>query len=177
MHNVIKVCEWATEMLNKVGIELGPVPLKVLKPILDGAALEEDEEIQELWAALLANAGGGAEPGTVSPAYPAILRQLSPNDAKVMRALFEIAKTKASPERELGGTIELHLEHFPAYTDLEFMDIMASLHHHSLIERHEFVTETASTKIGEHTFRIIHFGGRFIRACEPPKRSDLRTHR
>ena len=38
------------------GIQLGPVAPRVLFPILEGASIEDDEDLQTRWAALLTNA-------------------------------------------------------------------------------------------------------------------------
>jgi hypothetical protein len=168
MRNVVRVYGRAAEMLNSVGVPLAPVPLKLLKPILDGASTEEDEEVQEIWAALLANAGGGAEPSTVSPAYPEILRQLSTNDAKVMKGLFEKAKAKPRPSRDLGGLAEIHMN-FLEYSDTQFLDIIESLLHHTLLEAYTAMTKNQFGETRERHFRVSTFGGRFMWACEPPK--------
>src|SRR5579884_2936488 len=73
MRNVIKVYGSAAEMLASVGLHLNPVPLKVLKPILDAASMEDDEEMQDVWAALLANASSNDPDVEVTSSYIEIL--------------------------------------------------------------------------------------------------------
>lgn len=59
---------------------------------LDGASLEEDEEMQELWAALLANAlVEDPNDRRIPAALPEILRQIS-QDARLLNTLYEIRR-------------------------------------------------------------------------------------
>lgn len=73
------------KMLQAMGIEAQQVPLKVLLPILQNAALEEDNDLQDRWAALLANHAIGKYVDTV---FPEVLRQLSSPDAHLIRRCF-----------------------------------------------------------------------------------------
>jgi hypothetical protein len=59
------------------------VPLKVLLPLLHDAALEDDSELQDCWASLLASAADG-DAVDITPAYAAILKELTPSDAKLL---------------------------------------------------------------------------------------------
>jgi hypothetical protein len=133
--------------------------------------MEEDEEVQTLWSALLANASIGDHAREVSPSFPEVLRQLSSRDAKILRSLFELAKTKEAPIRYLGSHAELAAR-FPQYTDTEVLDTLENLTHHYILEsemlgrRH--VEQTTVTETRERTFRITTYGGRFLWACEPP---------
>lgn len=65
-----------------------PVPPKLLEPILREATLEEDPEISEMWASLLAAAADPASVATVQASFPAILAQLSPQAARVVDMLY-----------------------------------------------------------------------------------------
>jgi len=67
----------AQTMLEKAGEDPQVVPSKILFPLLDGAALEEDEDLSTKWAALLANAANPNAPFTTYPSYPHILTLLS----------------------------------------------------------------------------------------------------
>ena len=56
MKNVEAVGNKARLILLNLGVEPKPVPLKVIQPLLEAASLEEEPDIQELWARLLATA-------------------------------------------------------------------------------------------------------------------------
>jgi hypothetical protein len=67
---------------NNNGLKLGPVAPRLLVPLLEVGLLEDDETLQDRWAALLANNAAGKYLNTV---YPEILRQLSAADAQLLR--------------------------------------------------------------------------------------------
>lgn len=85
----------AGELLNDAGIEPQPVPGRILLPILEHASLQDQPELQEKWAALLANA---ATPKfqEILPGYIEILRQLTPMHVVLLDYMYmvycEIAK-------------------------------------------------------------------------------------
>ena len=81
-----KIWSMAQDMLQAARIQPGPVPIKTLVPLLQYASLEEDDYLQERWAALLANA---ALEGPVHPSFPQVLSRLSSADAKFLDALYE----------------------------------------------------------------------------------------
>lgn len=83
----IKILRKAQRDLAAAGIDPKTVDLTVLVPLLEAGSLTEDEAMQDRWAALLANAATGED--TVSPAYPSILSQLAPRDARVLHAIYE----------------------------------------------------------------------------------------
>jgi len=84
-----KVLERAAEAIAHAGLEAHEVPLRTLLPIMQGAAIEDDETLVERWAALLANSA--TEPTDVRPIYAATLSVLSPTDAKVLDRAYGIA--------------------------------------------------------------------------------------
>jgi Abortive infection alpha len=81
----IKILEKVKTISAQSGLELRPVALRLLFPIVQSASLEDDESLQDKWAALLANAS--TSPGTVLPAFPRILEQLSPREAALLEEL------------------------------------------------------------------------------------------
>lgn len=175
LRNLAGVYNRATEMAGKIGLPLDRVPLKVLKPILDGASLEEDVYLQELWAALLANASTDTA-DEISAAFPEVLRQLSARDVAVLDFLFKRSFEVPGPVHDLGTSVELHVS-MGQYTDTELFHTLEMLLHHSLIAT---AMETEAThqqleaagllqeSMARH-FRVPPFGARFIRACQPPE--------
>jgi len=61
-----------------------------LYEILDGASLEEDDTLQDVWANLLANAADSRDQVLVRTAFPQILRQISREEALYFDEMFEI---------------------------------------------------------------------------------------
>lgn len=83
----MKVVEVSGAKLVESGVEPIPVPPKLLLHLLREASLEEDEDLQEKWATLLANSA--TENSKVLPAFVEILRQLTPAHARVLDWMFQ----------------------------------------------------------------------------------------
>lgn len=75
----------AQEMFEKAQKEPEPLPPKLIIPILENGSLEEDDELQDRWAALLVN----SSPSRVMPAAPEILRQLTALDVFLLQLCFD----------------------------------------------------------------------------------------
>ena len=87
--NQVRILNKAEEYLKKKNIKPQKVPLKFIAPLLEYGSFEEEETMQERWAALLAKA---ADPKYIykNNLYCLeILKQLSPIEAKVIDAIFE----------------------------------------------------------------------------------------
>lgn len=82
---VAKALDVAVDMLGDVAVDVRPIPDHLLEPIVQGASLNEDEGLNEAWAALLANSA--ADGSRVLPSYPAILAQLSSVEAHLLAAV------------------------------------------------------------------------------------------
>ena len=78
-----RLFEKMRDFVKEAGYEPRHIPLKILLPSMDYASVEEDEDLHTAWATLLANA---ADPNveSVSPAFPEILRQMSPHEARLL---------------------------------------------------------------------------------------------
>jgi hypothetical protein len=65
-----------------------PVPEKLLLPLLQGAALEDEEDLHDMWAALLANAASSENPTKIKPGFIATLRQMAADEAAMLNWMF-----------------------------------------------------------------------------------------
>jgi hypothetical protein len=81
--------------------------MKILVPLLENGSLEEDEDMIERWATLLANAINPNHTGGVNIGYLDVLRQLSPKDALVLDKLFEYYNQKLE-EGKKDGDVDFH---------------------------------------------------------------------
>lgn len=85
--SILKYSVRAAELLREAGIDPTTPAARVYWPLLEGLAAEGDGEMSELWANLLANAHAGDAGPEVLPAFPRILRELTPADAAVLARL------------------------------------------------------------------------------------------
>ena len=65
------------------------VRVKILFPLLAGASFEEDENLHDMWAALLANASSPDNAAKVRPGFIATLRQMAPDEAALLIRIAE----------------------------------------------------------------------------------------
>ena len=79
----LKLLEKATEHLRRAGRDPREVKWSVLFPLLEAGSLEEDDEMSDRWAALLASAADPAA-AEVPPSFPEVLKQLSSDDARIL---------------------------------------------------------------------------------------------
>lgn len=88
----LKILQKAQKHAQEAGFDPKVVKMNVLVPLLEAGSLEEDEDMSDRWAALLANAASDhADTPSVQPSFPEILRQLAPKDAAVLDAVYDVA--------------------------------------------------------------------------------------
>lgn len=93
----IRLMQRAQNLLQLVGLSAPtrPVPLKLAIPIMQGASLEENDDLQDRWAALLVNAANANFRGEVRRSYAAILEQLTPLDVHILDVLYSLPFEKS----------------------------------------------------------------------------------
>jgi len=83
-----KTLRQAQRQVEDSGFQRVPLSVKNTVLLLEGASLEEDDFLTTRWAGLIATA---ATAGEVLPAFADILRQLTPEEARIMDRLYENA--------------------------------------------------------------------------------------
>ena len=106
LKNLLRSLQKTNEILDRRDIEPHPISNKLLSEFFDGASLEDDETLQKLWAGLLATALQGQE---THPAYPSIIKQLTPNEAKILDYLFEQGLNISSNSPKISSYVEVPL--------------------------------------------------------------------
>jgi hypothetical protein len=89
---LIRFFQGTTERFANAKFEQAQVSLKLLSPIIENASLEEDDNLQDIWANLLANAADPDQRNGVYPSFPAMLKELTARDVKYLDALFIMAR-------------------------------------------------------------------------------------
>jgi hypothetical protein len=87
----IRLFDRTDEILAGRGLS-GPtraVPLKLAIALIQGGSLEDDDGLQDHWAALLANAADGNKEYEVRRAFVSILEDLTPFDAHNFKKIYE----------------------------------------------------------------------------------------
>jgi hypothetical protein len=104
----VRLLEQTNEMMKRAGLKPKQVPFKLLAPIVQNASLEDDDGLQNRWAALLANNASGKYTETV---FPEILKQLSAADAHLLNMclreiLSEPTGRNSPPTHTIESTIK-----------------------------------------------------------------------
>lgn len=83
--NQIRILKRARDLIVENNLQENKVNLKILVPLLDVSSLEEDENLQNVWANFLANAASGKK---VAVNYVEILKQLTGIEVSVLEAIY-----------------------------------------------------------------------------------------
>lgn len=168
----IRLFQQTKKMLEEAGLEPSRVSFRLLGPIVDAASIEDNDELQDKWAALLANAASA--PDTVSPAYLEVLKQLSPLDAMLLDSLdhFRVlggrntnvkeddlltqmsVRLDESGGRKARESLSLRLDESSSRENLTRLGLM-NIH---------------SVEKGETWYLLTAFGKNFCNACTQPRR-------
>ena len=92
--------EKAERMAQEAGFTPQAVPPKILFPLLEGASLEDNEDLNTMWAALLANASREVTTDLVRPSFMELLRLMTPDVAKLINIAFDYGMAEVgSPDQ------------------------------------------------------------------------------
>jgi len=86
--NQVHVLRLAQEMLEGAGLKAQQVNLRTLVPLLERASLEEDPDIQQMWAALLANASQTTISGALQTICIRVLSGISSYEARILQSIY-----------------------------------------------------------------------------------------
>jgi hypothetical protein len=158
--------------LRDAGFSPKMIPHKILFPLLEAVSLEDNEELHTMFAALLANAASPEHSDKVRPGFIAVLKQMSPEEARILKLIAEQSHPAS------GVTIPVD----------EIADPGVSL---DGLEAAQLIRRADSTSIGEASDpfdsgpkRALPFANRrnkayvltdrgrvFVEACRPPEKA------
>ncbi|HZU32611.1 MAG TPA: Abi-alpha family protein [Candidatus Angelobacter sp.] len=187
------------EILAESGMEAGRVPFKLLFPVVENASIEEDDDLQDRWAAMLANAAGTDGRSGVEPVFPVILKELGIQDVKFLDELYEEVirkriKYRAEwPEFVNVGNPQFNIYHLKSIYAQANPGSLSSVKGHlnadqerqfrlslDIIIRNRLLDELYDLmdkrdeqrqEVGS-MYRLSELGARFIRACRTPKTGE-----
>lgn len=128
------------------------VPEQIAIPLLEAAQGESREEMQELWARLLANAMDSDRAADVRPEFVSALKQMQPLDALVLETIREMVQDPENTVIAPGNVAER-------------LKVRASLIRVSFDSLAEARCMTVFNSANGSQFRMGSFGVEFLRAC------------
>jgi hypothetical protein len=90
----LQLAEKAVRLIQNSDMRTRAVSPKVLIPILENGGLEDDEQLHDMWAALLANAADSRK-AEIPASFSEILRQISSKEARFLDSLYRTALNEA----------------------------------------------------------------------------------
>lgn len=84
LKRLVRIADEFKKFVTEKRLSLKPVALKTLFPLLEGATLEDDEDLHQRWIALLVNAARTDNKGEIPAYFPDILKQLSGEEARFL---------------------------------------------------------------------------------------------
>lgn len=102
----IRLMDSATRFMAERGspMQIRPVPLNVAIPIFEAASLEEDDDLQDLWARLLVNAADAKSGVEVRRLLVSILQDFSHMEVYLLQAIHDAPSMKSGgPAKRLPG--------------------------------------------------------------------------
>ena len=89
--NLLKIAIKARDLLKEKGINPQQLPpqLRDIVPILEHASMEDDHNLQRMWASLLASYATPDFSEGLQPKFHEILRQLSPSEATILKHFYD----------------------------------------------------------------------------------------
>jgi hypothetical protein len=166
----VSILKKQQKLLEDNNIQPQMVPPKLLVPILMNGSLEDDDDLIDKWAGLLASAASGY---SVHSSFPRILAELTSAEAKILDAMYERLMQTTSNRTDLYNLIELH--QMTSLSSEEFKVLIYNLKRLQLWEVPaqttgdpllfiDFTGEIPSTVKA----RLSSLGQDFVKACRGP---------
>lgn len=165
----------------EAGIKPQSVKLSLLFDVMERATLEEDDELQDLWANLLANAANPSGQVRVRTMFPELLRYITKEEAIYLNEMFEINEIATGyTGREFLPQVddEMEVSLPPKRLDEVSYDNLKRL---GLIVENDETVPVVPLGAGVNQFRFLSIerynisslGVAFVTACRVPPKSGL----
>ena len=150
------------DILRQRGIEQPePIDPKIAIPAFEAASMESNENLQDLWANLFANAQDPTNGVSFRHIFIETLKQFEPIDALVLNAVVEVMELSGGPSFEdtavcekmtlRSGQVALSIQ------KLENLGCMTRRHVESILGTNQYIEDHFSvTPLGEELFIACH---------------------
>jgi hypothetical protein len=136
-------------------INLKHVSLPFLFDVVQRGTIEEDGDLQELWANLLANAADSREQVAVRTMFPDILRQISSEEARYLNDMLDLMEGETKPYLD-----------WISYDNLRRLRLIdADSNAMNDVIRHPRQYQ----KLTPDAFWLTSLGEAFVKACRAPR--------
>jgi hypothetical protein len=166
-NNQLKTLVKAREKCINNGINPKTIPFKLLCPLLEGASFEDDNEMQDVWASLLANLVD-SEQNIQNHIFPYLLSQISKQEWVAIRESYlffikdknDLAESKKDTKEQYGETEKLINERLIEFNK-NFKDELAT-DENEVKRRQEAIQELNSLRGQLYRLRVYDLNTPFI---------------
>ena len=160
-----------SRILKEKKAETHPVSPAIGIPLLRHAVLQDDEDMQELWAQLLATAA--TDSNSIHPGFAEVLKQLTPDEARKLSHLYDVT-AQPSNQVHFDESLQSYAKWRPALDSfqrhwlltLDMNTFTPSSDYTSLVYEYKPL-QRISTFPGPimRVYTFTQFGIAFMRAC------------
>jgi hypothetical protein len=162
-----RLCEKVQANCEKAGISPQKVKYSLFKSITEAASIEEDDDLQDLWANLLSNA---ADPSgnEILPAFTEILKQISKGEALFLNAMF-IFMTNTNTNDDSSPRAAINTVQYDNLRRLGLLSVEYErrIPTAAMLDGHALSIALGETP--EERFLLSDLGAALVRACRAPK--------
>lgn len=172
-----KTLQKAVEFCEETGADPRTIPVKILAPWLEGVALEENEDLQTMWAALLAKAANSKDGDKVRPSFISILKEMAVDEAAVLSWILkhheEVNRFSGGgywPDRSKEAENPPGLHFDTLMICLNRLESVRLLRMAVVVNRYDITLAQHSPSVldNDGPFHLTELGFAFLDACQPP---------
>jgi len=186
LKNQVRLLLKAKAWLEEQKVDPGKVLPDILIPILDEGSKVEDNQLSDMFAALLVSHLDSEGNGKVHPSFPKVLSQLSPVDARAMIEFRKLASDKEYRKFGLWGavlTVEMVGDFIEVPESTAYLSCL-NLHRLGIIEHVGFrppakhpLPSFFEDSPAHQEYRITEYGISFCDACHRSEDDSLASYR
>jgi hypothetical protein len=169
--NQVKILTKAEEYINKKNIKIKQIPLKILVPLLDGASLEEDDDLRDKWSALIVNYANENQKINCT-IYPNILNQLSSNEARCLDKMLEKGTYDVGEFSDLWNEFELNWGNVDNLKRLGLLEAKSDIYASEPEYDEDGTFRQEIYEEGDNEYRLTSLAKEFIKTCKLENKSS-----
>lgn len=170
-------------LLDEADSDIKPIATKLFFPVYEAASIEDDDDMQTRWAALIANEA--TKIGSVHPSFIEILRQMSPDDARLLDRLYDRCITmltravtpwaESITQAEMEQRVQAGENPYIPFKNLVRLGLIETVYTIDSKKVQIHSTQGRSSKFDgklEHHNELADIAYLFVQACRAPKPSE-----
>jgi hypothetical protein len=167
-------------LAGESGLKINPVATRLFFPVYEAASIEDDDNMQTRWAALIANEA--TKVGSVHPSFIEILRQMAPDDARLLDRLYERCMSRLTrvvtpwvdtiSHVEMEQRVQAGENPYTPFNNLIRLGLIETVYTIDSKKVKIRFTQRRSSKFEgklEHHNELADFAYLFVAACRAPK--------